>query len=98
MTLELGINELVNAASHALGASIGKTCANYDSSYSVFTKLYYLCVVSILDYAGGAWCTGGSHEKMNSIQHRANQIFLQSATHHSDSSTNRGHGLDCWYG
>ena len=63
--------ELAEAASCGLGSIVGKMKSNYDLSYATFTKLYMTCVDPILNYACGAWNTGGNHSKADGIQHRA---------------------------
>ena len=50
---------------------ISRARNNIELGYDTFTKLYEACVVPILDYACGAWGTGGTHPKIDMVQHRA---------------------------
>ena len=72
-TLEI----LARAASRALGAMLSMTRTNYDLGYRTYTRLFNATVVPILDYAFGAWSTGGwgAHQKMDIIQNRAMRFF-----------------------
>ena len=51
LDVEVGVSKNATAASHALGALIGKTKGNYDLSYKTHSELYHACVVLILDYS-----------------------------------------------
>ena len=63
------VDELSKAGSSALSNMIGKTRDNYDLGYSSFTKLYHMTVVSILEYAVGAWGIGLMNcRKLDQIQ------------------------------
>ena len=50
-------NMLANAASQALGAVMSKYYSAGGLPYSVFTKMYNVCIVPILDYCAGIWGT-----------------------------------------
>ena len=72
------VDHLSLSASCALGGVINKTRSNYDLGYTSFSKLFNACVVPILDYGSGAWCTGyqTNCKALDKIQYRAARFFM----------------------
>lgn len=75
----LNANTLGKAAGRAFGTIISKIHILNDFGFKTYAKLYYSCVVPILDYALGVW---GYRKYLASdnIQNRAMRYFL--GVHH----------------
>ena len=66
---------LSKGASRALGSLINKIHHLKDVGFRTYEKLYYSCVVPILDYSSTVW--GYSHfQCIDNVQHRALRYFL----------------------
>ena len=66
---------LAKGASRALGSLISKIHHLKDCGFRTYEKLYYSCVVPILDYSSAVW--GFSHfQCLDNVQHRALRYFL----------------------
>ena len=75
VTMGMCEESLAKAASRALGMVICKTKEGFELSYDSYSKMYDSMVLPILDYAYGAWGTGGNLTKMDSVHHRAIRFF-----------------------
>ena len=68
LTMETAKDELSKGSSRALSHLISKTKANFDLTYSVYSKLYHTCVVPVMDYSSGVWSLGKECPKLDQVQ------------------------------
>ena len=75
--LEFGIiaETLSKAGGRALGAVISKIHSYKDVGFKTYSKLYYTCVVPVLDYCSGVWGFK-NFDKIDMIQNRAIRYFM----------------------
>ena len=72
---DLVIKQLAGSASTALGQVISKNRDNMDLGYDSYTKLFEACVIPILDYGCGGWCTENTCIKLDNVQNRAIRFY-----------------------
>ena len=66
---------LSKAGGRALDAAISKIHSYKDVGFKTYSKLFYSCVVPVLDYCSGVWGFK-NFDKINMIQNRAIRYFL----------------------
>ena len=72
---DLVIEQLAGSASTALGQVIFKNRDNMDLGYDSYTKLFEACVIPILDYGCGGWCTENACIKLDNVQNRVIRFY-----------------------
>ena len=55
MTFEKAVDTLCDSTGRALGSVINKFKSLHNIGFSTFTKLYYSCVTSIMEYGSAIW-------------------------------------------
>lgn len=75
LDLSKTVDNLISAASRALGGITSKYFTINGFDYNSFTTLYESLVIPILTYASGVWGIK-KYQKAETIQHRAMRIFL----------------------
>lgn len=80
-------NTLADAAGRALGSVINKYKCAGGLPFSTYTKLYNMCVATVMDYAAGIWGYKPYH-KCDTIQNRAIRAFLGVHKHTSNVAVN----------
>ena len=75
LSFEENAEILSESAGRALGAIVSKLKRNNFMGYSMYTKLYDMCVAPIIDYSSEIWGYK-NYCKTNVVQNRAMRIFL----------------------
>ena len=66
---------LSNASSRAFASMLGKAHCVGGFNYATYTKIYYNCVVPMMDYAAGIWGTK-RYNSPDIVQRKAMRYFL----------------------